>query len=318
MKHLQPQDLYEGLAVTCLVPVGKGKPDRRVHANVVSWKVMKRNCLVTVLAGNREEVFDLEDVLISDMGTTQQRFDSLADAYALAIKGVLPAVAVSGNPSLGKSYVLKEVLDAMGKDFEAVENGDDPSVRIIKGKVAPTSMYKVLYEHSRGGCVIFDDCDDALRNKDAAKLLKACLDTTGSRVVSWESKFIERMGIPTSFKFEGNIVFITNTPPEMLDDAVKSRCSFIDVFLKGAEYRKRFLELAPVIAKTMNIGKDIADTVAGIFLENSSSFVDDAPLMRLFQMNVKAVAGLLEMGRDRAAIDRYLSNNCVPYVRQGI
>jgi hypothetical protein len=317
MNNLSIKDLQEGLAVTCLLPAQRNKVAQRVHANVVSWVTRRNETSVEVQLLDKSIMsFDLEDVLPSDMGTTEDRFANLATAYNLALSNDLDAVLVSGNPSLGKSHVLYEVLTKLGYDTAEIEKGSIENVRLIKGKTAPTAMYEALYRHSqKGQTVIFDDCDDALKHKDAVKLLKAALDTTGTRVISWDSIFIKRMGLPTSFVFEGSIIFITNTPPEGLDSAVMSRCYFADVFLRGAEYQSYFIKLSGTIAKSVGIQADVAKRVTDIFAQNITSFSDDAPLMRLYRNNCKAVAALIKAKQTDEQIMRFLSSSCKPFLK---
>jgi hypothetical protein len=86
----------------------------------------------------------------------------------------------------------------------------------------------LLYEN-RERTIIFDDCDDILRDKSAIDLLKSALDSYEDRWVSW---YIERdTDLPTTFKFKGKIVFVTNIPIPKIDSAVRSRAFKVDIHM---------------------------------------------------------------------------------------
>jgi hypothetical protein len=57
----------------------------------------------------------------------------------------------------------------------------------LSGKASPIEIYKTLFMYRDGGLVIFDDLDSMWRNEDAANILKAALDTSPIREISWVS-----------------------------------------------------------------------------------------------------------------------------------
>lgn len=92
---------------------------------------------------------------------------------------------------------------------------DTNSCAFIKGFIRPTGLYQTLYRHRhKGHVVVFDDLDSIFDTIDSLNLLKAACDTTERRFISWgsltkmEDDFGERL--PTTFEFEGSIIFITN------------------------------------------------------------------------------------------------------------
>ena len=119
---------------------------------------------------------------------------------------------------------------------------------IIKGYVKATGLFKTLYQfREEGQVIVFDDADAIFYDDVALNLLKASCDTTDRRRVSWrsEAKFVDEDTaeiIPSSFDFNGTIIFITNLDMDgMVDrghklaphlEALISRAHYIDLSLK--------------------------------------------------------------------------------------
>ncbi len=170
----------------------------------------------------------------------RERFEILSVLTDTSIKGDARALIVSGPPGLGKSYTVEKALNAW-----------DPSEHnhtIIKGYVKATGLYKTLYQYrNEGQVIVFDDADAIMYDDVALNLLKACCDTTDRRRVSWrsEAKFIDEETaeiIPSTFDFNGTVIFITNLDMDgMVDkghkiaphlEALISRSHYIDLSLK--------------------------------------------------------------------------------------
>lgn len=125
-----------------------------------------------------------------------------------ACKGDVRALIASGPAGLGKSFEIEravtEYSDATGR-----------KASIIKGFVRATGLYKLLYQHSnRGQVLVIDDADSIYHDTDTLNLLKAACDTTETRRISWmaETRMTDDNGVllPTTFEFNGSIIFITN------------------------------------------------------------------------------------------------------------
>ena len=87
--------------------------------------------------------------------------------------------------------------------------------------------------------LVLDDCDSVLVDDVALNILKAALDTSKKRVVSWntESRVLRQEDLPNSFEFKGGVIFITNINfknvrskklKEQLE-ALESRCHYLDL-----------------------------------------------------------------------------------------
>jgi hypothetical protein len=167
------------------------------------------------------------------------RFDVLEILTQECLNGNTRSLIVSGPPGLGKSYTVEKKL----KQWDP----SNTNYSVIKGYVRATGLFKTLYEYRNPGQVIvFDDADAIFFDDTALNLLKSVCDTTEKRVVSWlsQTKFKDENDdvIPSTFSFEGSIIFITNLDFDALIDkshklaphlkALISRSHYIDLALK--------------------------------------------------------------------------------------
>jgi len=164
-----------------------------------------------------------------------QRFTALEDMARGVIAGCYRAVVVSGNPGIGKTFTLERILG------EAAVN---KKVRYtsVHGYARATGLYRLLYDHRQeGNVILFDDCDSVFGDETSLNLLKAALDSTKKRQVSWHSEknFKDDGGenLPKSFDFEGSVIFITNLD---FDKAISSR---LGPYLEALISRSFYLDL---------------------------------------------------------------------------
>lgn len=166
-----------------------------------------------------------------------ERFAALSLMTEAAVAGEVRSFVISGPAGLGKSYGVTQTLER-----------EKPYYTIVRGYVRPTGLYKTLYEYrAPGSVVVFDDADAIFGDEAALNLLKAACDTTRRRVLSWltETKMEDEAGdrLPTSFEFEGTIIFITNYDfDQMIDrgsklsphfNALISRSMYLDMKMKN-------------------------------------------------------------------------------------
>lgn len=107
-------------------------------------------------------------------------YGHLAQLVEMAGKGHLRSLLVYGGPGTGKTHTIMQVIDKLGlvkgKDYQK-----------LSGKATPVEIYKVLFMYRDNGLVIFDDLDSMWGNEDATNILKAALDTSPIREISWAS-----------------------------------------------------------------------------------------------------------------------------------
>jgi DNA-binding NarL/FixJ family response regulator len=152
--------------------------------------------------------------------------------------GTVRAMIVTGPPGVGKSFGVEEVLSRQDL-FNALGN-KKPKYEIVKGAMSAIGLYSKLYEFSeRGNVVVFDDCDSVLLDDLSLNILKAALDSSKKRTISWntDSRMLRQEGVPDRFEFKAGAIFITNIKFEnvrskKLQDhlaALESRCHYIDL-----------------------------------------------------------------------------------------
>lgn len=185
-----------------------------------------------------------------------ERFTILQGLATDAARGNLKGLVVWGASGMGKSY---EVLDALNRDslmdklsYNADAPGQNqrrigrggkfkPRYNIVKGFTTAAALFVTLYESRESREVlVLDDCDTIYGNEDAMNLLKAALDTTGPRTITWGTTSRNPTDVPNQFDFKGSVIFITNINFERIVEkgtarmtphlvAIMDRCLCLDL-----------------------------------------------------------------------------------------
>lgn len=164
-------------------------------------------------------------------------FESLVDDV---IRGDMRGLAVSGPPGMGKSFPVEGKLKESGCEYQ-----------IVKGHASAKGLYETLYQYSdEGAIIVLDDADSIFGDEKALNLLKAALDTTEERVLSWITGSAfgaatddDDRDIPTKFTFNGSIIFLTNLDFDgMIEkgnriakhlEAIMSRTPYVDLAIRS-------------------------------------------------------------------------------------
>lgn len=190
-----------------------------------------------------------------------ERFIFLQDYVDMVSQREMKSAIVIGNAGLGKSYTVLRQLAANGlenvtmkavseetEEFDSVmtqligENSKNEFV-IIKGYSTPKGLFRTLYEN-RNRLVVFDDCDSILQNDTSSNILKACLDSTDRRIVTWNSEgFGGESDLPKSFEFKGGVIFISNLPMSKIPQAIISRSAPADVTMSRSDIIERMKQI---------------------------------------------------------------------------
>lgn len=214
-----------------------------------------------------------------------ERFEMLDLLTRSITDGTSRAMIVSGPPGLGKSHTVEEVLSSWGEE--------DVDFTIVKGYVRPTGLIKMLYRYrAKNRVIVFDDADAIFFDDTSLNLLKAVCDTTERRRVSYLSEAIlldeetsER--IPSSFDFDGGIVFITNYDfDDMIDrkhklaghlSALVSRAHYVDLAMKTK--RDYIVRIKSVIKRGMLSNLSVSDREEVIeFIEENADYLRELSL----------------------------------------
>jgi hypothetical protein len=167
------------------------------------------------------------------------RFEFMRKFVNMVLKGELVSTIITGDGGLGKSHTVLEEL----KSFGLIEDVD---FTIIKGYATPKALYATLYEWN-DKIVVFDDCDSVLKDPTAINILKSALDSYETRRISWLTKGFIDDGLPLSFEFTGQVIFISNMPSSKMDGAVKSRTVFVDLSMSMEDKIERMRFILPDI-----------------------------------------------------------------------
>jgi hypothetical protein len=189
---------------------------------------------------------------------TRLRFEILKDMTKAVKQGDVRAMIVTGPPGVGKSFGVEEVLAK--DDLFDMMGQRKPKYEIVKGAMSAIGLYSKLYQFSDSkNILVFDDCDSILLDDIALNILKAALDSSKKRTISWntDSRLLRSEGIPDKFEFKGGAIFITNLKFENVRSkklqehlaALESRCHYID--LRMDTDREKVLRIKQIVKDGM-------------------------------------------------------------------
>ncbi len=198
----------------------------------------------------------------------RERFEILDDMTRAVKKGAVRAMIVSGAPGVGKSFGVEKVLGKHGLMADIAQDEKLKKYEIVKGAMSAIGLYSKLYEFSDSkNILVFDDCDSVLLDDLSLNILKAALDTSKKRTISWntDSRLLRSEGIPDKFEFKGGAIFITNLKFEnvrskKLQDhlsALESRCHYID--LRMDTDREKILRIQQIVKDGMLDSYELED-----------------------------------------------------------
>ena len=212
---------------------------------------------------------------------TRLRFEILKDMTKAVKSGDVRAMIVTGPPGVGKSFGVEEVLSK--DDLFNTLGERKPKYEIVKGAMSAIGLYTKLYKYSDAKSIlVFDDCDSILLDDVSLNILKAALDSSKKRTISWntDSRLLRSEGVPDKFEFKGGAIFITNLKFENVRSkklqehlaALESRCHFID--LRMDTDREKVLRIKQIVKDGMLDSYELEDTakdeIVNFILENRS------------------------------------------------
>ena len=187
----------------------------------------------------------------------RERFSILDEMTQASIDGVVRGMVVTGPPGVGKSFGVEQVLEKNSL-FDKLA-GNKLRFEVIKGASSAIGLYKVLYQNAdKNNVLVLDDCDTVLYDETSLNLLKAALDSSKKRKLSWntDSALLRREGIPDTFEFKGSVIFITNLKFDNVRgkikdhlDALMSRCHYLDLTMDTM--REKVLRCKQIVADGM-------------------------------------------------------------------
>jgi hypothetical protein len=305
-------------------PSNAGIPDRNIKIKcdgVDSYRVISEvahtavgdKSLEQIKVGDEAVAHLSDDELIEK---TRARFQVLTDMTKAVKAGDVRAMIVSGPPGVGKSFGVEEVLTK--DDLFNTLGERKPKYEIVKGAMSAIGLYSKLYQYSDSKSVlVFDDCDSVLLDDLSLNILKAALDSSKKRTISWntDSRLLRSEGIPDRFEFKGGAIFITNIKFEnvrskKLQDhlaALESRCHYID--LQMDTEREKVLRIKQIVQDGMldhyEFEECQKDDVVNFIMDNRNKLrelslrtvLKVADLRKSFSANWQAMAEVTVMKR---------------------
>ena len=305
-------------------PANSGIPDRNIKIKceaVDSYRVVSEvdytpagdKSLVQMKVADSAVAHVTDEELIEK---TRARFQVLTDMTKAVKAGDVRAMIVTGPPGVGKSFGVEEVLTK--DDLFNTLGERKPRYEIVKGAMSAIGLYAKLYEFSDAkNVIVFDDCDSVLLDDLSLNILKAALDSSKKRTISWntDSRLLRSEGIPDRFEFKAGAIFITNIKFEnvrskKLQDhlaALESRCHYID--LQMDTDREKVLRIKQIVEDGMLDCYDFEpvqkDDVVNFIIDNRSKLrelslrtvLKVADLRKAFSANWMSMAEVTVMRR---------------------
>jgi hypothetical protein len=225
------------------------------------------------------------------------RFNALNIMARATAKGINRAMIVSGPAGLGKSFGVERAAEEIVGDFAH-----------IKGYIRPTGLYKTLYANRhKGNLIVFDDIDSIFQDDTSLNILKAACDSGDVRKISWLSNAVmeteDGETIPSSFVFEGSVIFITNICfEEMINkgsrmsphyEALMSRSHYLSL---GIRSKKDYIVRIKQVLRQGMLDSELSETEKNAIV---SFMEDNIDRMRELSLRmVKKLAGLYMMDKE--------------------
>jgi hypothetical protein len=173
------------------------------NSDIKAVKVMTGDIAENVTIAELEAEKKLTDEEMLD--ETQARFKVMSSYVRAMVQGKRMNLIISGAGGTGKSETVRRQVDA------ELEKHPAKKITFEKGKITPPMIYQLAWEHKeKGEILILDDADGIFQYDDSLMILKAIMDTSAERWVSWRTASKLPDHIEPKFKMEGCLIFLTN------------------------------------------------------------------------------------------------------------
>jgi hypothetical protein len=221
-----------------------------------------------------------------------ERFLIMQDYTDMVGKREMASALVTGEGGLGKTFtVMKSLRDAGIQDVSKMEIGarfdGQRGYVVVKGYSTAKGLFRTLYEN-RNQIIVFDDCDNVLKDPTAVNILKAALDSYDVRMVTWNAEgWGSDEDLPKSFEFTGGVIFISNLPKHKVPQAIRSRAMCADVSMTRAEV----IERMRMIVTSPEFMPDFDDEMK---LESLEFVAENANNPMITELNLRSLVNVIK------------------------
>lgn len=195
-----------------------------------------------------------------ERATPEERFKDMESYIFNVIMGIRPLAIICGAPGVGKTFRIMKAIKSTGK-----EHGTDYG--LIKGKSTAANFYMMLHDYKEEGqLIVCDDADELVKDDVAINLIKAAMDSSDERWVTYGTSRPPLMSeerammcddavtgpdgkyyYPKEFETHGGMIIITNMGAGMIDTAIKNRALICDLNFTTDEVLEIVRGIAPKI-----------------------------------------------------------------------
>lgn len=147
----------------------------------------------------------------------------------LVLSNNIYSLIISGQPGTGKTTRTINKLNTLILNNHILEAEKD--YFIISGTSTAKGLYDYLFKYKDNKILIFDDCDSILLKDDSISILKAALDDSKNRKISWIKSFKKDEQDNSEFIFSSKIIFITNLPQNKIDESLITRSNLFNLYM---------------------------------------------------------------------------------------
>jgi hypothetical protein len=191
-------------------------------------------------------------------------------------------------------------------ELDMDKNGAEYDYVKIGGKIGSRETQRYMYEH-RNKVLIFDDCDSMWNDDGLINVLKNVLDTSGQGKCQWAQRLPETSKgagdeVPSTFKFSGRMIFITNlTKDELAERGAspisESRAASSDLTMnmqQTIEKMEKIVEHITLKDENREVIKDVTteDKLAGL-----DAIKEVSHLAKIEQLNTRVLTGIIANAR---------------------
>lgn len=262
----------------CIIkPMPNGKYALVVNGKVINkgseWYLNKKIRKMKLNLIQEQSVLIKEE--IKPDFTVSERFEFINTFTSLVANKKLNSFVITGSGGLGKTHAVISALNSLGlsahipptmneepdEDESVVQESEYDYIQ-IKGFSTAKALYRTLYENN-GKIIVFDDCDNILKDANSTNLLKAALDSYEERIICWSSEKMD--DLPKRFYFTGRVIFISNLSLSQFPQPIISRSIKVDLTLTVQEKLERIYQVFAEIGTEKKLG----DSVVQFLSDNS-------------------------------------------------